>query len=120
MKRVAQKILDEKTNPWGVTVQSVEIRDVKIPEALEDAMSRQAQAEHQRQDPVWRLNLGQGIYNTPALVGGVLYVGTASPEGRFYAFDVAIPSLEDREYRIEAVASSSSRRLYVLRSSRTA
>jgi regulator of protease activity HflC (stomatin/prohibitin superfamily) len=44
-----QKILDEKTNPWGITVQSVEIRDVHIPPALEDAMSRQAQAERERQ-----------------------------------------------------------------------
>jgi regulator of protease activity HflC (stomatin/prohibitin superfamily) len=44
-----QRILDEKTNPWGITVQSVEIRDVKIPQPLEDAMSRQAQAERERQ-----------------------------------------------------------------------
>ena len=44
-----QKILDEKTNPWGITVQSVEIRDVHIPQPLEDAMSRQAQAERERQ-----------------------------------------------------------------------
>ncbi len=44
-----QKILDEKTNPWGITVHSVEIRDVKIPQELEDAMSRQAQAERERQ-----------------------------------------------------------------------
>ena len=44
-----QKILDAKTNPWGITVQSVEIRDVHIPQALEDAMSRQAQAERERQ-----------------------------------------------------------------------
>jgi regulator of protease activity HflC (stomatin/prohibitin superfamily) len=44
-----QKILDEKTNPWGITIQSVEIRDVHIPAALEDAMSRQAQAERERQ-----------------------------------------------------------------------
>jgi regulator of protease activity HflC (stomatin/prohibitin superfamily) len=44
-----QKILDEKTNPWGITVGSVEIRDVKIPPDLEDAMSRQAQAERERQ-----------------------------------------------------------------------
>ncbi len=44
-----QRILDEKTNPWGITVQSVEIRDVKIPGELEDAMSRQAQAERERQ-----------------------------------------------------------------------
>ena len=42
-------ILDEKTNPWGITVHSVEIRDVKIPQGLEDAMSRQAQAERERQ-----------------------------------------------------------------------
>ncbi|HLJ14527.1 MAG TPA: slipin family protein [Bryobacteraceae bacterium] len=46
--RELQRILDEKTNPWGITVQSVEIRDVKIPQPLEDAMSRQAQAERER------------------------------------------------------------------------
>jgi hypothetical protein len=44
-----QRILDEKTNPWGITVQSVEIRDVNIPKDLEDAMSRRAQAERERQ-----------------------------------------------------------------------
>jgi regulator of protease activity HflC (stomatin/prohibitin superfamily) len=44
-----QHILDGKTNPWGITVHSVEIRDVHIPPALEDAMSRQAQAERERQ-----------------------------------------------------------------------
>jgi regulator of protease activity HflC (stomatin/prohibitin superfamily) len=47
--RELQAILDEKTNPWGITVHSVEIRDVKIPPELEDAMSRQAQAERERQ-----------------------------------------------------------------------
>ena len=44
-----QKIIDERTTPWGITVQSVEIRDVIIPQDLEDAMSRQAQAERERQ-----------------------------------------------------------------------
>jgi regulator of protease activity HflC (stomatin/prohibitin superfamily) len=44
-----QKIIDQRTTPWGVTVQSVEIRDVVIPAALEDAMSMQAQAERERQ-----------------------------------------------------------------------
>ncbi len=44
-----QKILDEKTTSWGITVQSVEIRDVRIPQALENAMSQQAQAERERQ-----------------------------------------------------------------------
>jgi hypothetical protein len=43
-----QKILDSKTNPWGITVQSVEIRDVQIPGPLQDAMSREAQAERER------------------------------------------------------------------------
>jgi len=54
--RELQRILDEKTSPWGITVQSVEIRDVQIPQALEDAMSRQAQAERERQA---RIILGQ-------------------------------------------------------------
>jgi regulator of protease activity HflC (stomatin/prohibitin superfamily) len=49
MGRELQRILDEKTNGWGITVQSVEIRDVHIPPQLEDAMSRQAQAERERQ-----------------------------------------------------------------------
>jgi regulator of protease activity HflC (stomatin/prohibitin superfamily) len=44
-----QQIIDERTTPWGVSVQSVEIRDVIIPQDLEDAMSRQAQAERERQ-----------------------------------------------------------------------
>jgi regulator of protease activity HflC (stomatin/prohibitin superfamily) len=43
-----QRILDEKTNPWGISVQSVEIRDVRIPETLENAMSQEAQAERER------------------------------------------------------------------------
>jgi len=44
-----QHIIDERTTPWGITVQSVEIRDVIIPQDLEDSMSRQAQAERERQ-----------------------------------------------------------------------
>ena len=44
-----QRIIDERTTPWGISVQSVEIRDVIIPQDLEDAMSRQAQAERERQ-----------------------------------------------------------------------
>ncbi len=44
-----QRTIDERTTPWGVSVQSVEIRDIVIPQELEDAMSRQAQAERERQ-----------------------------------------------------------------------
>jgi hypothetical protein len=47
--KALQEILDTKTNPWGITVQSVEIRDVSIPENLQNAMSKQAQAERERQ-----------------------------------------------------------------------
>lgn len=49
MDKDLQKIIDERTAPWGITVQSVEIRDIVIPQDLEDAMSRQAQAERERQ-----------------------------------------------------------------------
>ncbi len=41
--------IGQKTAPWGISVTSVEIRDVAIPEALQDAMSRQAQAEREKQ-----------------------------------------------------------------------
>jgi hypothetical protein len=43
-----QKLIDERSNPWGVTVQSVEMRDIIIPAALQDAMSREAQAAREK------------------------------------------------------------------------
>ena len=51
-----QQLIDHRSNPWGITVQSVEMRDVVIPSALQDAMSRQAQAEREKQA---RIILGQ-------------------------------------------------------------
>jgi regulator of protease activity HflC (stomatin/prohibitin superfamily) len=54
--RELQRILDEKDESLGIRVQSVEIRDVRIPQALEDAMSRQAQAER---EPQAQIILGQ-------------------------------------------------------------
>jgi regulator of protease activity HflC (stomatin/prohibitin superfamily) len=50
--REIQKVLDEKTSSWGITTQAVEIRDIIIPKDLEDAMSRQAQAERERQSRI--------------------------------------------------------------------
>ena len=47
-----QTVLDEKTNAWGIATQAVEIRDIIIPKGLEDAMSRQAQAERERQSRI--------------------------------------------------------------------
>ena len=43
-----QQLIDERSNPWGVTVQSVEMRDIIIPAALQDAMSREAQAAREK------------------------------------------------------------------------
>ena len=51
-----QTLIDQRSNPWGVTVQSVEMRDVVIPDALQDAMSREAQAAREKQA---RVILGQ-------------------------------------------------------------
>jgi len=42
-------VIDQRTEPWGLRVESVEIREVKIPQALQDSMARQAQAERERQ-----------------------------------------------------------------------
>src|SRR5262249_16849232 len=47
-----QQLIDARSNPWGITVQSVEMRDVVIPSALQDAMSREAQAARQKQAPI--------------------------------------------------------------------
>jgi regulator of protease activity HflC (stomatin/prohibitin superfamily) len=44
-----QTLIDQRSNPWGVTVQSVEMRDIVIPAALQDAMSREAQAAREKQ-----------------------------------------------------------------------
>src|SRR3989475_12609035 len=44
-----QQLIDVRSNPWGITVQSVEMRDVVIPSALQDAMSREAQAAREKQ-----------------------------------------------------------------------
>lgn len=49
ISHLLQAIIDERTEPWGVHVNSVEVKDVLIPLALEDAMSMQAQAERERQ-----------------------------------------------------------------------
>jgi len=51
-----QALIDQRSNPWGVTVQSVEMRDVVIPTSLQDAMSREAQASREKSA---RIILGQ-------------------------------------------------------------
>ena len=71
-----QKIIDERTTPWGVTVQSVEIRDVVIPQVLEDTMSRQAQAERERQA---RVILGESEQQIAASFAEASKVYTDNP-----------------------------------------
>jgi len=61
-----QKLIDMRSNPWGVTVQSVEMRDVVIPESLQDAMSREAQAAREKEA---RIILGQAEVEIAHLFG---------------------------------------------------
>ncbi len=71
-----QKLIDARSNPWGVTVQSVEMRDVIIPDSLQDAMSREAQASREKQA---RVILGTGRSGDRAHVregGGVVSITT--------------------------------------------
>jgi len=49
IEELLQKLIDQRTNPWGITVQSVEMRDIVIPDSLQDAMSREAQATREKQ-----------------------------------------------------------------------
>jgi regulator of protease activity HflC (stomatin/prohibitin superfamily) len=56
MEEKLQEVIDERVNPWGATVQTVEMRDVVIPAGLQDAMSREAQAEREKNA---RVILGQ-------------------------------------------------------------
>ncbi len=61
-----QRLIDERSTPWGVTVQAVEMRDVIIPESLQDAMSRQAQATREKQA---RVILGEAEVEIAELFG---------------------------------------------------
>jgi regulator of protease activity HflC (stomatin/prohibitin superfamily) len=76
MDKELQKVIDERTTPWGVTVQSVEIRDVVIPQDLEDAMSRQAQAERERQA---RVILGESEKQIAASFAEAAHAYTNNP-----------------------------------------
>jgi regulator of protease activity HflC (stomatin/prohibitin superfamily) len=61
-----QNLIDQRSNPWGVTVQSVEMRDVVIPTSLQDAMSREAQASREKSA---RIILGQAEVEIANLFG---------------------------------------------------
>src|SRR5881396_3508088 len=71
-----QQLIDQRSNPWGVTVQSVEMRDVVIPDALQDAMSREAQAAREKQA---RIILGQAEMEIAHLFAKAAESYTANP-----------------------------------------
>ncbi|MDQ2889551.1 MAG: SPFH domain-containing protein [Gemmatimonadota bacterium] len=71
-----QKLIDERSSPWGVTVQAVEMRDVLIPESLQDAMSRQAQATREKQA---RVILGEAEVEIAALFDKAAVTYRANP-----------------------------------------
>jgi regulator of protease activity HflC (stomatin/prohibitin superfamily) len=74
--RELQKNLDGKTTPWGITIQSVEIRDVQIPPALQDAMSREAQADRERQA---RIILGEAEMQVAAKFAEAAEIYASNP-----------------------------------------
>jgi regulator of protease activity HflC (stomatin/prohibitin superfamily) len=69
-------ILDQQTEPWGIKVQSVQMRDIKVPDALQDSMSRLAQAERERQA---RIVLGQSEQAVAQLFSDAAKTYEASP-----------------------------------------
>ena len=71
-----QKLIDERCTPWGVTVQSVEMRDVIIPASLQDAMSREAQASREKAGPHHSRPGGSG--DRPSVPAGVELVSRQS------------------------------------------
>ena len=78
-----QQLIDERSNPWGVTVQSVEMRDVIIPTALQDAMSREAQAAREKQA---RIILGQAeVEITQSFATAVAYRTATTQQHCTYA-----------------------------------
>ena len=79
-----QKLIDARSNPWGVTVQSVEMRDVVIPESLQDAMSREAQASREKQA---RVILGQAEVEIAHSFAKAVRVVPQQPDGAAPARD---------------------------------
>jgi regulator of protease activity HflC (stomatin/prohibitin superfamily) len=71
-----QQLIDERSMPWGITVQSVEMRDVIIPASLQDAMSREAQASREKSA---RIILGQAEVEIAALFGQASLAYQANP-----------------------------------------
>ena len=73
-----REIIDEKTEAWGIKVTSVEVRDVIIPGNLQDAMSRQAQAERER---IARVTLATAEFEASAKMIEAAKAYESSPEG---------------------------------------
>ena len=68
-----QKIVDEQTEPWGIKVATVEIKDVEIPEAMQRAMARQAEAERERRAKV--INAEGELQAAEKLAGAAAIIG---------------------------------------------
>ena len=77
-EHASREIIDEKTESWGIKVTSVEVRDVIIPANLQDAMSRQAQAERER---IARVTLATAEFEASAKMIEAAKMYEASPEG---------------------------------------
>ena len=72
-----QKIIDEQTEPWGIKVSTVEIKDVEIPEAMQRAMARQAEAERERRAKI--INAEGEFQAAEKLAGAAEIIGREPP-----------------------------------------
>ena len=88
------KLIDEKTSEWGVTVQSVEIRDVRIPTGLEDAMSRKAQADREREARVILAESEVQVAEKMKAAAGIYQSNTASMQLR--AMNMTYESIKEK------------------------
>ena len=79
LDRELKRVLEEKAAPWGVTVLSVEVRDILLPRELQEAMSLEAQAEQRKKARIILMEAEQDVFETLAemedLVGGPEAVG---------------------------------------------
>ena len=76
INRQLQQIIDELTNPWGIKVTLVEVKDVELPESMRRAMGRQAEAERERRSKVIH---AQGEFEAAAALGNAAGVLEAHP-----------------------------------------
>jgi len=110
-----QRIIDEQTEPWGIKVTTVEIKDVEIPEAMQRAMARQAEAERER--PAKIIN-AEGEFQAAEKVYEAAEILSRNPAARFAGSPstTAQHGLTQAGHRSRVLAGAHEQRYYLVRS----